>query len=115
TASPGDARDELVVCKYLVGHYRHPGRSASVGKAVELTGRHEVSGRIVRTGDENGPRPRGDRVLDAREVERPRTLILERVGNHVDRLETRQMLEERIARSGDKHLLARIAEQLEQQ
>ena len=70
---------------------------------------------VARAHDHDRARPRCERGFERRDVEMPFAVVRERVAAQLDRLELCEELEERIARARHEHLVAGVAEQLEQE
>ena len=96
-------------------------RAAMSASAIGLVALDEPAGRVVGTRDDDGTRPRAaaarltERLLDAREVEAPDAVERQPVGDRNSTLEANEVVVKRVARFGDQHRVARIAQQLEQE
>ena len=77
--------------------------------------RQHRAGRVVRAHHDDGARAGGDAGGDGVDVVAPAAVRIERVGHGPHRLEPAQDLEQRVARDRDEHLVAGIAQHLEQE
>jgi hypothetical protein len=73
------------------------------------------AGRVVGVDDDHGTRPLGRRAFESVNVQGPFPVVIEAVRPHLDGVEGRQVLEERVARHRHEHLVAGIAQQLEEE
>ena len=88
---------------------------AERGERREVAAGQHRPGRVVRADHEDRARPRRDGRLDGVRVDRPGAVVLERVRPDVDQLEPREVLEQRVARHRHQHLVAGVAEELEEE
>ena len=74
-----------------------------------------MAGRIVRMHHQNRPGPRPNPPLQLREVNPPAKVVEQRIRLQPHIIQIRQKVEQRIARLRDQHLIARVAQQPEQE
>ena len=102
---------ERIVEKHLVRN----DRQLKLRKRVLLGRRHERAGRVVGIHRDDGARAIADCITDAFNVDFPSLMKLERERPHSDHLERAQMFEQRVRRDRGDDLVARIAQQLEEE
>ena len=107
-------RRQLVVGKDLIRHERQIVGRRKFCKALDLVRLDERAGRIVGRHDQNRARARRDRSLERFEVDAPSRVGVEIVGTGRHPIEAGQMIEQRITRPRDEHLVAGIGQELEE-
>ena len=83
--------------------------SASSSRALQVRAR-----RVVGAHGHDAARARRDRRAHGRKIDVPGAVVGEAIGDRRDRLEPREVIEQRIARARHEHLVAGIAQELEE-
>ena len=108
-------RGQPVVHEDLVGDERQAVCRAAGRQRADVASRQHRAGRVVRAHHDDGAGAGGDAGGDGVGVVAPAAVRIERVGHGPHRLEPAQDLEQRVARDRDEHLVAGIAQHLEQE
>ena len=99
----------------LVRDEGDPALGAEGEERVVLLALQVGARRVVRVHHDDRARARAEGGAQGREVEVPLAVVGEGVGPHPHRLERREELEEGVAGAGHEHLVARVAQQLEEE
>ena len=111
---PRQVAIEHVLGEDLVADECQAVRTTVDRKGIQFRAPQIRPGRVVRVHHDDRARTVGRRTPQAVDVERPLPVVLEVVGARPDGVQRGQVLEERVARRRHEHLVAGIAEQLEE-
>ena len=114
-AARRDGRRQLVIGKHFVRDDGGIVFPAERGDRFEFGRVDELARWIVGAHEQHGARSGAECPLDAPDVDGPGCVVLELVRNGHHRIEARQVIEQRIARMRNQHLVAGSAQQFEQQ
>ena len=104
-----------VIGEHFIANQRNISGRGDLAQQREIIAVQERPGRIVRRHHQDRAHAIAHRAPHRVDVDAPRAVIFEPVRNGVNRLEPRQVLEQRIAWMRHQDLIAGIAQQLEQQ
>ena len=114
----GDAvrgRHQEIVAEHFVAHQRETARCTERVQFAGLAAREDRACGVVRADGQHGTRARIRDGPELVHVQRPPAVVLEPVRADGDAVQSREVLEQRVAWSRHEHRIARIAQQLEQQ
>jgi len=106
---------EGIVREHLVRYEGQAALRAEGLESLKLVPLEERAGGVVRVHHHDRAGARSESTNERRGVQVPPAVVLESVRRDPDRLEVRQVLEQRVAGPRDQDLVARVAQQLEKE